>query len=99
MAEKPKTPKWQDPEYKRNYFKEYYHKNKTLKNKPRVVERENWTKDPELRMEYLKNYKNTKGKEKYICEVCQMEVTKNNKFFHLRTKIHTNALKILGIQQ
>lgn len=91
--------KWNDAEYKRNYYKEYYHKNKNLKNKPRVVETENWTKDPDKVKEYLKEYKRTKGNEKEICSVCQVEHTINNRYLHRKTKIHLNALKLLNIQQ
>lgn len=93
-----KYKKWEDPDYKKQYFRNYYHRNKNLKNKDRIIDVENWTKDPQLRKEYFKRYKETKGSEPFECEVCKCMITMNNKSNHRKTKVHLNAVKLLSKQ-
>ena len=45
------------------------------------------------RREYAKQYKNNQGKELILC-ACGLMTTKNNKFYHLRTKKHLDSLTL-----
>jgi hypothetical protein len=89
-----KYKKWDDPNYIKEYYRNYYHQNKNLKNKEKVGV-EGWTKDAEMRREYFRKYKQSKGNEKFECEVCKCLITMNSKSNHKKTKVHKNALLLL----
>jgi hypothetical protein len=78
-----KVKKWSDPEYKKKYFREYYHKKKDLKG------RTGWTNDPEKVREYHKHYNATRNQELVECPLCKVEVKRKQLSYHnLHSKIH-----------
>jgi hypothetical protein len=87
------TKKWQDPEYKKNYNREYYLKTRQLKNTEKVFV-DGWTKDPELKKEYFKKYHVEKRKQEFECEVCKCTITYAKKSYHQKSKVHLNALRL-----
>lgn len=97
MADTIKRNKWSDPEYRKEWFRMYYHSNKHLKNKPRVIENENWTKDPNMKSEYNKLYKQRCKDQSFQCEVCGNTINRCTMYNHVRTKYHLNALRLKNL--
>lgn len=85
--------KWNDPEYKRQYFRNYYHLHKTTKNIRRDID---WN-DTDARKEYRKMMYNEQKEKlgKYFCETCRCEVNKINEHRHQQSQRHKNALVLL----
>jgi hypothetical protein len=85
--------KWNDQEYKREYFRNYYHKTKVLQNNRKYIDWE----DPDAVKKYHQElYLEKKEKDgTYICEVCRCEVMKINEHKHIHSKKHRDALKVL----
>lgn len=85
--ETPVQLKWSDPEYKREYFRKYYHANKVLKNNRKNIDWE----DPEAVKKYYQD-RWIENKQEYVCEICRC--TTYNKKKHENTQRHKNGLKV-----
>lgn len=85
--------RWQDPEYKREYFRNYYHQHKVKKNMTRDID---WT-DTEAVKQFKREYYHEKKENlgKYVCEVCRIEVNTIHKHRHEATQRHKNAIVLL----
>lgn len=83
--------KWNDLEYKREYYRNYYHRNKVLKNNRKNVD---WNDPEAVRKYHAEFYQEKKEKHgTFICEVCRCEVVDSKR--HNSSKKHKDALVVL----
>lgn len=88
---------WDDPEYRKKYFQQYYLQHREEPPREQKNPR-GWSIDPELKKKYHQEYNRTKRREPVECPVCKLSIPKTNWNYHLKSKFHLNAVKIFNFQ-
>jgi hypothetical protein len=80
------------PEQRKEKNKEHYQANKERISEKNKVNKERISEKNKEHYQANKEKFNEKGKEKIICEICNIEITRSSKSNHMRTQRHINNI-------